>query len=330
MAKGDTINADTIGTSGKAQPVSGAGRTPLRIGSVMFNTEECPSELAFPVEQMMTETVMPGGGKITNVYGPDAQDVTWSGKFYAPNVKSKVSALRVYNVTGVEILLSWWFERYYVRVKRFTPKYKNENLADYEITVNVTRDANGALTVTSATTIDTQVQALLAQANKTNSTILTNANASTPAMLGKGSASTPNPASPQTFQQSLSTLNAVVQASLPIASQITKVGPPVAAAANNAVTAVTTYADAVGETDPTYGDALSLQASLLNIAGNVVRGQSPQTALLQSRTLFSVASQVYGDVTQAIQVAQANGFPSPFLSATKAVSVNLPPLQQSQ
>lgn len=297
--------------------VNGSGKTPLRIGAVQFRTEECPRMLPIGAgEQMLSKTQLVGGGRISNSFGFDPYDVTWDGTFYTiANVFAKVRALRLYAVGGQEVLLSWWGERYFCIVKAFTPKYNHENLSGYSITVQITRDANGAFALASPTSIDAQVQALLA---------------STTAMLATIAGSRTVTIEGNTFtflSNSVSNLNATVQAAVPIASQITTSGPAVADAANDTATAAGNYAAAIGESDPNYGNTLALQGSAQAIAANATRGQSPQTLTVQGGSLFTTAAQQYGDVTQAFTLASVNRLPSVFLSATQPTSAKLPPLQ---
>lgn len=310
-SKGDTVNADTVGAAGKAPVDVGAGATPLTIGAVTFRTEECPSELAIGAgEQMEVSTQLVGGGRVVQVFGSSADDVTWSGTFYSsPQVRAKVQSLRLYMVTGQEVLLKWGSEQYYVRVKKFTPRYHGTNLCSYDISVVVTRDANGAFTVNSNVSIDSQIQALLAEANKQNNVV-----------LGQ------QPTAAQVFQQKLAALQSAVNAAGPIAQNITVVGPPIIAASNAASQSVGDFITGLtDQTNPAYAGAVLLQSSLNAITENVQRGQTPKSIQVQGTDLMAVAAQQYGDATLGYQLAKVNGLPSPFTTSAKALTITLPP-----
>lgn len=297
------------GVFGAAFP--GSGSTPLIIGIVPFRTEECPSDLPIGAgEQMEVSTQLVGGGRVVQIFGSSADDVSWSGTFYSDaEVRSKVKALRLYMVTGQEVLLQWGDEQYYVRVKKFAPHYHSTNLCSYDITVVVTRDANGAFTLNANVSIDAQIQALLLEANLQNNSV-----------LGQ------EPVTAQSYQSSLSALNSAIQAAGPIAQNITVVGPPIIAAANAASQSVGDYINTLTDgTGAAYTGAVLLQSSINAITENVQRGQTPKSVQVQGVDLMTIAAQQYGDATLGYQLAKVNGLPSPFITGAEAINITLPP-----
>lgn len=313
--------------------VSGSGSNPVTIGGVTFRSEEVPNPIPIGAgEQMLAITDLIGGGRVNAAFGVKPKPVMWTGRFFtASNVFAKVRSLRLYMTSGVEVLFSWWGELYFCRVKDFTPTFNFENLCDYSITIEITRDANGAFTIAANTSIDQQVQALLNSATVTNNAILTSSGDTSFADdlvqegLDEVNAAQGLLTDPQTFQPALQTLNATIAAAGPIASNITTVGPVIIVAADNASNAVGNYLGAISPTDPNYANASLLQSSLQLISANVSRGQSPQSTRIQGDSLFSVAAQTYGDASQAYALAAANGLPSPFTTALQSQVITLPP-----
>lgn len=323
------INAASAGIIGFPQAgvaASGSGSEPVTIGGVTFRSEEVPNPIPIGAgEQMLVVTDLIGGGRVVQALGVKPKSVTWNGRFItAGQVFAKVRSLRLYMTTGVEVLFSWWGEIYFCRVKDFTPTFNHQNLCDYSITIEITRDKNGAFTVAANTSIDQQVQALLKSATVTNNAILTSSAAADDG-TDDGIPNINFDADPQSFQSALQQLNSAVAAAGPIAANITTAGPPIVAAADNATTAVGKYIAAISPTDANYANASLLQASTKLISSNVTRGQSPQSTRVQGQSLFAVAAQTYGDPSKAYALANANGLPAPFTTAIASQVIALPP-----
>ena len=309
---------------------NGPGSTPLSLGSVTFNTSECPEVLPIgAAEQMEAVHTLVGGGRVVQSFGVSASAVSWSGRLFDQNVQLRIQQLRLYMASGNEILLSWGTERYYCKVKNFTPKYHG-GWAEYDITLTITRDANGAFTVSSALSIDQQVRSLQIQANTANNAILApiaaanlSSSAGTLPTIDPAALSAANAAS--SYQSSLTALNSAINTAGAIAQNITTTGPGILSAASLASAAVGTYLTGIGQTSPAFANANLLLSSINAISLNVQRGQNPLNVVAQGTSLFRVASQQYGDITQAFSLASANKLSSPFLSGTTPTTVALPP-----
>lgn len=293
---------------------SGAGKTPLSIGDVVFATQECPNKLSIgAAEQMLAVHDMPGGSRVVNAFGNKFKDVTWEGHFWDQNISIRVQQLRLYQVSGVEIPVSFGDEKYYCIVKDFDPGYLG-GYNEYSITLCITRDNNGQFTVASSTSIDTQVQALQSAAIAQNVAV----QAVDPTQSGG-------------FQSALTNLWAVIAAAQPLAQNIVSGGQGILQAAATAIEAVQTYQALVGEVAQQYPNVVALISALQLITDNVSRGQSPQSVAVIGGDLFGIAAMQYGDVTQAFSLAAANGLISPYLPSGIPRNVRLPiaqPLSQ--
>lgn len=150
------------------------GTTPLVFGAVHFNSEECPAKLPIGHGQQMKSIVeLIGGGRAVQTFGAQPQPVTITGTLWNVNVVPRVTLLRSYMVAGSEQLLTWYFERYYGVLMEFEPSYLNTNRCDYTMTVEITRDANGAFTKRAPTSVDTQISTINTNAATTYGTLLT-------------------------------------------------------------------------------------------------------------------------------------------------------------
>jgi hypothetical protein len=257
---------------------------------------------------MLVVTTLPGGSRVVAAFGNRPKSVSWSGKLYGSNISPRIRQMRLYAVSGQQVQLVWSNEVYAVVVKEFTPTYCG-GYAEYEITVEVVKDSNGAFTVSSATTIDQQISGLQAQADAANAAIMS-----------------ADPTGSQVFQGAYQTAKSAVQSSAPIAQNIVQAAAEIVPAVLGAVTAVKGYASGQAPSSLLFANATTLVNALNNINGNVQRGQSASGVVVQGGNLFGLSAQQYGDVTQAFALAQANGLSSPFLSALKSTFVALPPL----
>lgn len=278
---------------------SAPGANPLSLGAVTFYTEECPSRAPIGgIEQMLAVKNLVGGSISSQSLGPKPKPITWSGTFFAENVAPRVEQLRAYASSGQEVLVSWTSERYYCKVKDFQPNYLNEWLCDYEITLDITGDANGAFASASALSIDQQVAGLQSQLSIQNANVMSIDNTGS-----------------QAYQSYLSTVNTLISNASPLSQSTPAASTSIVAAINQAIGAIQTYQGTISGLSPQYASTISMIGSLTAIAGNVAIGQAPRTVETQGGNLFNIASMQYGDVSKAFTIAIANGLKSPFLPA---------------
>lgn len=284
------------------------GSTPVQLAGVFFRTSEAPE--TFPigaVEQMVVVTTLPGGTRVIAAFGPSPKPVSWSGKLYGTNITPRIKQLRLLAVSGVPVTLTWGSESYLVVVKEFTPT-QYAGYAGYDISVEIAHDLNGAFSIATSTSIDQQIDALESQIDQLNPIIQ--------ALDPLGSAA---------LQTPISNLKAAVQAAKPISQNIVSAALTVLPAVQSAVAAVKGYASGQSPISNLFASATQMQSAMTNIGLNVSRGQSAIGVSVQGGSLFDLASQQYGDVTQAFSLATANGISSPFLSAAQQTFVALPP-----
>jgi hypothetical protein len=297
-------------TAAMVTPAS-PGETPLTIGAVTFGSEECPSELKIGAgKQRTTVKEFDGGGRAVQSHGPQPDPVTWIGAFYVTaNVDTKIKTLRSYMVSGTEVLVSYLSEKYFCKVTAFVPTYRHKARAGYDITIEITRDANGAFSTTAPVSLDAQVSALSTTATSSYNTLVS---------IDPDVTDTIDPSSLPMLQQSINNAG-------PLAAQGSNTAS-VLAAAQTALAQANTYAAALPEVDPRFFQATRLISALTLIERNVQQGQSPSSVRVQNQSLYEIASQTYGDVTKAFTLASILGVPTPRLPSTRVVTVLLPPL----
>lgn len=287
------------------------GADPLSIGPFTFNSVECPEKPPIGgVEDKAPAIELIGGGRVVHSVGAQPQDIEWSGRFLQPNAWQKIAALRAMAVSGQEYLLTWAGEQWYGKIVKIIPKPRHANYIEYDLVFRVTRDGNGALTVTAPTSVDAQVSALTANAQSQNTAV-----------------TSLDPTGSAAYQQPFNTLLATLAAAGPIAQLSGTALAGVTASIETALEALDSYASTVPETSPQYVAAQQLLTSISLISTFVAQGQSQSTITVQGTDLFDVASQVYGDPALAFALASANGLPSPFTTVAEPTTLVLPPFQ---
>ncbi len=288
------------------------GKYPLSLGSVTFSTEETPQKLSIGSgDQQLVVHFLPGGGRIVQDFGNSAAEVTWTGRFFGPNIAPRVQQLRTYRISGQPQTLSFKSERYLVKIKSFDPGYRG-GFNEYKITCVVIQDQNGAFSVASTTSVDQQVAALQSQAQTQNNAII--------AIDQTGSAS---------YQQSLTNLQASIAQYTPLASNVVPGATAILTQLAEAVGAVTTYQSSISSTSEQTPYVVGLLASLNAIGANVQSSQAIATVQTIGGDLFTVAATQYGDVSQAFNLAAANGLVHPLLPSTVVQTIAIPPAQTS-
>ena len=306
------------------------GATKLQIGSVTFNSEECPNELAFPVSTHMHVTDLIGGGRVIQTFGNHPEPVTWSGRIWGPNVYTRVTALRALLVAGAEVELSWGAESYYCIIKQFTPKYIKID-CEYTITVEITRDNNGALTSTAQPSVDSQVGTLVSNANVQAASIALNDTTSTPlAYPGSGLNAGQGGLSNAAFMlQQVANVQNAIQNAGPLA----QLAGPQLTSVLSTVNFASGFASAyVAATPPgaSYFSAATQLATTFNlIARNITQGQAANSVQVYGGTFAELAATHYNNADLGPQLAQANNSVGLRLPAGVLSTVVLPPFPRS-
>jgi hypothetical protein len=311
----------------------GPGSNPLSLGSVIFNSSECPVSLAIGVDQMATSQTLVGGGRVVQTFGLSSKEITWTGHLFGGFVQARVAQLRLYCTSGNPVLLSWVKststvtgnalqsgfpspplsqikEQYRVIVKEFTPTFFAQ-YAEYSITLITVQAENGAYAALPQGSIDTQINALQAQAVTLTNKLISISGAEMNAVA-----------------QHMLQVKTTIQAATPISHN------PLAAAniqqtIAQAQMAISAFSAAQKIGSNPLSKAIALSGTLTAISRNVAAGYSPKSVTQQGGNAFTIAAQHYGDVSQAFTLAQIAGIPSPFLPTGLFSILQLPKLNAS-
>lgn len=301
-----------IATPTPTNDLGGPGATPLKIGPVVFRTEECPEKLPLgggKQKHVITELV--GGGIVDQHFGTvPVNPVSWSGTFWGAYVDQRVQLLRQMMLAGDEYLVSYQREQYYCRVSDFQPYYRG-NRCDYDIKLTITRDSNGAFSVANPASLDSQVSALAGDVNNQ----VTDLTASDPTFA--------------IVQPDISNMQVAIKNAGPIAQASGAASASLLQSITTALASATAYLASLDEVSPQFLNATRLVSALTLISTNVQRGQSTQSLRVQGGSLFEIASMYFGDASLAYDLAAANGLASPFLSKTQIQNIALPPFPKA-
>lgn len=295
-----------------------AGPTPLTLDRVVFRSDECPPEIGFGGAQITSELIAIGGGRTIQTLGPNPHDVKWSGAFWGPNVRPRVTLLHQYWSDGKERLLTYFAEAYYVVVTDFKPTYQKPFWCKYDITVKVLRDASGNYAKASTpSSTDSQAQNLVNSAASGAASL-----SALPALSGVDAVGVSN---------SVAAVSTAIAASSPL-SQAT--GAPLAAVNAALAAALSVVQTAQSGLTSTAGlgyvTALSqIRSAIVLLQKNAATGQAPRTVRVQGGNLDRIAAQFYGDASLGSAIGKANGLSSRFLPSTTMLDLVLPPFTSS-
>jgi hypothetical protein len=297
-------------TSLTARGLDTPGVDPLTVGPVTFNSIECPAKLPIgAITQTIVEKQLIGGGKDTQSLGAQPKDVQWSGSFFQPNVDNRVETLQSMAKDGKEYQLTWRRQRYFCKVKDFTPGFRNANYCEYEITLCITRAANGALSSVAPVSVDSQVSALTSSLQSQNAVI-----------------AAADPTGSQSFQSLLAKVQAGIIAAGPIAQLTGSSVQGMLADVSSALSAVQSYGQNLTDGTPQFVATQQIISSLILLQKNIAQGQSQNTIRVQGASIFEIAVLAYEDVSQAFTLMQANGMVSPYTSTLAPTDITIPPL----
>jgi hypothetical protein len=313
------------------------GPDALSVGAVTFASNEAPNELAIGAGrdvQVVSERV--GGSRVVASFGAQPDTLEWSGTLWQPLLSDKVAVLLSYMVTETEIPVTWRDQSYYGKIKSFKPTWRNANRCAYQITIEITHDANGAYSNASQQTLDAQVSTLL-QGMQTLNGLLQNPpptgqSQSQPGgaqaqVLGMYTYTAPAvvPLSASTFQSALTALQIAINGVPSVAGLTGTQLASIVAAANTAVAAVSLYVASQNGASAAFLLGSRLLNHLTLIQRNVQQGQSPRTVTVAGDTLWDVAAMYYGDYSIGFALAALNGQPSPIMPSGIAEDIRLLP-----
>ena len=117
--------ATTLAPTGQTVPTSPVlpSNSVLRLGAVIFEEDEHPSEISFPGTQMLATHQYIGGNRDVQVLGPQPGDVEWTGFLWEDRLAGRIATLAGYRRDGSEQQIQYLGESYFGIVKEFTPTY---------------------------------------------------------------------------------------------------------------------------------------------------------------------------------------------------------------
>jgi len=102
----------------------GFGAT-LTLGGFAFQDMELPEEIQCGGTQLHEIHRFPGGGRRTDVMGPDESDITWSGVFFSENATSREQQVSEMRRKGAIVPLAWGPVVVPVLITSFTVKWRS-------------------------------------------------------------------------------------------------------------------------------------------------------------------------------------------------------------
>lgn len=275
-ASAPSLNATQNGTPGA-----------LTVGGIVFDDDEHPTQLPLGVTQALSKKITIGGGKVVQALGTIHKDITWTGKLYDARAQPKVASLLSLADSGQQVALTvLGVYGYNVVVEDFTATLLYEWEYDYSITVTVISSISGLTGASTPVTVDTQVQALLTQAQLTAAQLVAQDNNAANA------------------QESLAQVAAELAALRSVAGGAAQNGSLLTTIAA-ALTSAQMYS--VGAQAYANGGAQTLVNLLTLIQRNVQVGQSQTSIASAGANWAELAAQFYGDASLAPTLAAANG-----------------------
>jgi hypothetical protein len=97
----------------------------VMLGGVELQGFEVPSGLRFGGRQNMVVHRLPGGGRIVDVLGPDAADISWSGILAGGDANGRVVTLDTLRCAGAVIPLEWHGFQFPVLIAELNFTFRN-------------------------------------------------------------------------------------------------------------------------------------------------------------------------------------------------------------
>jgi hypothetical protein len=120
----------------------------LILGGFIFEEADysIPTRMEFGGSHAMIVHKLPGGTRVTDMLGPDEDDISWSGFFYSDTALAQCQQLDAMRAAGTVVQLTFGGMARTVVIKHFKPRIRRyPNWCEYEITCVVTvNPANGA------------------------------------------------------------------------------------------------------------------------------------------------------------------------------------------
>jgi hypothetical protein len=112
----------------------------LILGGFIFQNFDfsVPTRIPFGGQQSMIVHKLPGGTRVIDTLGPDEDDITWSGFFFASSALHQCQQLDAMRASGQRVTLTYGGMSRQVVIKRFKPNIRRyPHWVEYEITCTV-------------------------------------------------------------------------------------------------------------------------------------------------------------------------------------------------
>lgn len=120
-----------------------------------------PDRIPFGGQQALAVHKLPGGNRVVDTLGPDEDDITWSGFFFASNAMQQCLQLDALRAQGTVLTLTYAGLSRKVVIRHFKPHIRRyPHWIEYEITCVVS--TNPFATAATGTTAPVSIDALIA------------------------------------------------------------------------------------------------------------------------------------------------------------------------
>jgi hypothetical protein len=107
----------------------------LVLGGIVFDDFSTPQRLPFGGKQAMKVHKLIGGQRVLDTFGPDDDDITWSGIFYADDAAQTIATIDSLRVAGAQLPLVFGGQSFMVVIGDFVPAWRRFPVwAEYSIT----------------------------------------------------------------------------------------------------------------------------------------------------------------------------------------------------
>lgn len=302
--------------------------TVLTLGDFEFSRYEIPEHINFGGDHRLAVHELVGGVRIVDAMGRSDAPIEWSGLFFGSSADMRARYLDGLRVAGKPLDLTWGGFKYSVVIQRFEAQYERFYQVPYRITCMVVEDSTQPVSEIASAGVDE----LIAQDQATADALVTTiGDSSLSSLMGTLDTAIGQVSSFATAAQS--TINSVTQ---PLAAVQGRVGT-LLASVNNTVANVSTVGGVLpfNPVATTAGsmlsqvNAMTQLPSLLNLRNVLGRmgsnlstiGKGLSTVTQAGGDLFTLAAQKFGDVTQWVGIAKANGLTDPQLTGIKTLTI---------
>lgn len=312
----------------------------LTLGDFTFNgIFECPQFINGGGEQALAVHKLIGGKRIVDAMGSDDDDIAWNGSFLGITYLDEAAYLDYLRTQGSDLILTYGFFKYLVKIKSFKFIVRPNFLADYSIVCTIVENQTQPVTIVVPAAFDETILNDLIEAqqlanlvaNPSVSSALALLDAAVNAMINIGN--TNGAALAAAAAAASSTVTTVSQA---LAAFNNAFGARRFSASNNQPNAAD-LAQAVIELEAQWQQYQALNAMLdttTRMQRNIqIQSQPSGTTIVQqtSGNLYQLAVQYYNDPLQWTIIAEANvntlknsdGFIDPFIGGM--VELIIPP-----